>query len=213
MENKEQDITLKDVANVIRNEEWEELKEITKDISKLVPEPVKIDRQTFEKYLLPYLLMEVERNDENNFIFQYNFLKLTNGSYHREIVVIDENGEVMFLLPPLVLDVELKEDRISISTVIKKFYNLFENHYHGVEKELVKDLNEVVKSLKLDEDVYAKYIVEFNKVFSYYKDRFLKAYKKRLGIEDEEDDDKNENKNNNITSLNKINEEDDIFDY
>ena len=213
MDIKEQDVTLKDVAEMIRNEEWEELEGISEDISKLLPEPAKTDRQTFEKYLLPYLLMEVERDDNNSFIFQYNFLKLTNGSYHREVVVIDENGEIMFLLPPLILDVELKENRISISTVIRKFYNLFENHYYGVEKELVRDLNEVIKSLKLDEDIYAKYIVEFNKIFSYYKDRFLRAYKKRLGIEDEENTDENESKNNNTTSLNKLDEEDDIFDY
>jgi len=215
MNDKQEFKNLKEVAENMRQQEWEMLENISKDLNKIANYPAKISLEEFETYFLPYILNEVEKNETNNFIFTYNFLEKTENSWFREIEVVDNKGNVVFILPPLVVDVKLKEDysNLAVNRIINKYYNMLDSGYYGTEKELTKGLSEILKALSVDEEKYKRYIVEYNKIFERYKDRFIRAYKIRKGIPLTDEEKSLENKNKNTTKLNKIDEEDDIFDY
>ena len=207
--------TLADVAETMRLEELEDLKQVTEDLKKVLPKPATISKEEFEIYFLPFFIGEVERNDTNTQIFIYNYLEKTEQSYHRELEVVNEEGDVLYILPPLFIDVFIKNEDLSISFLTKKMSALIESGYYNSDKEIVKGLNEILKSLGADNEKYRKYIIEFNRMVLDYKDRFIRAYKRRKGLpieEEEQTKDKKETKR--ITNVDTtIDEEDDIFDY
>jgi len=198
--------SLKDVVKIKRNEELKELENLSQDLDKIAHSPSRITLEEFETYFLPYIINEVEKDETNNFIFVNNFLEKTNRSWFREIEVVDPKGNVLFILPPLAVDVDIKENSdVVVNKIVTKYYNMIKNGYYNSEKELAEGLANILSNLKVDEEKYKKYIVEYNKIFISYKDRFLKAYKRRKGIPLE--------KETSNKKPNTITEEDDIFDY
>lgn len=213
---KSKEITLKDVSEQRKSEEIKELEEVAEELVSVIPEPIRITKQEFESFFLPFLIGEVERNDINTEIFIYNYLEKTEHSYHRELEVIDDNGDLLYILPPLFIGLDIKDKDMSVSFLTKKMLTLIDSGFYNSDKEIIKGLNAILKSLGTDKDKYGKYILEYNRILSDYKDRFIAAYKKRKGIVVEEvkdETDEQEAKELQNKNINSIDEEDDIFDY
>ena len=211
MEKEKETVNLKTVVKDMKNEEWEQLVNKSKVIEEITRTPASISLEEFEVYFLPFFLEEVGKDEVNTQIFMYNFLEKTEGSYHREIEVKDKEGSVLFILPPLFLDVNVANPDLSISFIVSKLNTLIESGYYGAEKEVTKGLNEILKSLGTDKELYKKYIIEFNRIIETYSDRFINAYKRKKGIPVEETKQQVEDKTKEKKKM--IDEEDDIFDY
>jgi len=216
VETVEQFKDLQEVSEAKKAEEFKMLEELSKDLKNITNFPARITLKEFETYFLPFIINEVDKDETNSFIFVYNFLEKTEKSWFREVEVVDKHGNVLFILPPLAIDVKFKNNKkdLVVNRIVTKYYNMLNNHYHGTEKELKKGLISILKELTVDEDKFKKYIVEYNKIFERYSERFINAYKRKKGIPvDNEQKAVKENKKVKKLNVNKIDEEDDVFDY
>jgi len=106
---------LEEVSKMLMNEEMSEIAESSAILDTVATKYEEITLDFFETYFLPYIIYEVEHNDESNMIFNYNYFKIAK-QYNIPIVVIGNNGEVLYKLPPLMSDINLsKMDNVAFS--------------------------------------------------------------------------------------------------
>lgn len=159
-----------------KREEIEDLISLTEKIKGIDTEEVKLPRSTFETYLLPYLLNEIEHNEVNKTVF-INNLKDLSGGYKTTLLIVDDidNDKVLFKLPPLLLDTNI--DKLAsekVRNTVVAHDNLKEANPKAADAALNRVKKSILKNMEVDNDkieLYRSYIENFKK---FYKNRISK---------------------------------------
>lgn len=114
----------------------DELSKLTEDLD------VEIKERDFKKYFLPIFNGELKLTDANMDIFLNNMYILTN-SYNLPISIIDENEEVIFRLPPIIMDVN--QTSILSNVSFSKLINMYRENKSTVQGDAM--LSSITKSL------------------------------------------------------------------
>ena len=176
--------TMQELREEMRKEELEELEELSQSLNPITDTDVMLELDRFETYLLPFILKEIEHNDENTMVFIENFLSITE-SPRIGIKVIDKNKEVMFRLPGLVMNYENNLDDINLYLEVRKY-----NSYNKVNpREAARVINKTSKYIEdnivADDNEEQEYKADLKKIFEYYKDRITNKEIKKEIIEDD----------------------------
>ena len=164
---------LEEVSKQMQSEEMLELAESSEILTQVNSEEVEITLDFFETYFLPYIIYEVEHTDEYNMIFNYNYYKIAK-KYSVSIVVIGDNNEVLYKLPPLVSDVNLdKLSNVAFSKIVSVFTNVAESNESMANKMLGKALNEVGTLIETKSNVYEQ---SLQAIFQDYKHRLKDSF-------------------------------------
>jgi len=190
--------TLKNVSEEFKKDAWDDVVNISKEIKMLFPENVVIKEKDFIKYFLPLISKKIPNNEKNMKAFKHNMFSLTNSYFIGISVHSDDLKELLFKLPPFLL--EPNEDssllkNISYSKLLLKYDTMKENGFHGANKYMEQNLQGISSVIKPNEDLLTIYALEVDKIY------------KRYNITDNETIEQVKiNKNNNIT-------DEEIFDY
>jgi len=159
---------LKDVLNKERDEEIEYLKELSLTLMPALEQVYEtIPIKEFETYLLPYILGLVERNEANQVIYRDNYFKYSK-HYRHALYVIDNTGEIIYKLPPLVMDANLKKlQNINLNMMVNAIENKdsSNSYFNTILRATTDALNE---SIEPDERILRGYLYELNKIYKDY---------------------------------------------
>ena len=201
----------------------EELSYINYDLEAIVkdnPEDLpKVYEEDFKKYLLPYMLNLVNKNEDvNSKAFFNNWIELV-GDVVKDFYVVDEYGNILFKVPRYLAHFDNTNTPISdvsYITILKEFEVNYERFPEMAEKELDKVLNAISSMVRVNvNDIKIAY--EFYKFLrERYKDYYLN-YKKNYyltvlkGIEQELSKIENQLEENNDDNL--IKKKTELLDY
>lgn len=179
---------LEDVKNNVMSDEIELLSENSEKLSILIDNNEDIDKETFETYFLPYILNTIEITDEVTSVFSYNYRKMTKGSFRVPLFVMDDDGSILYKLPPLFLGLDTDESgKISFTKILSGFFRGLENGNLNAGKIFNANLNATTKHLHKDNSQYDFYRGEIQKIYSDYK-HLIKDKKLDIKNEEVEDD-------------------------
>jgi len=169
---------LEKVVNLLKTQESEDIKQFSKVISTLKNDDKVINLYDFELYFLPYILGEIEKTEVNTAVYIDNILKVTK-SHHIGITVKDNDGKILYKLPPLIADTDItKLDNVAFSTIVNKVNSYLESCPHKVNGILTKVVDIVTDELDLA-DSSKSYTGELIKILTNYNDRVNKVLSKR----------------------------------
>jgi len=192
---------LEEVSKMLMNEEMSEIAESSAILDTVATKYEEITLDFFETYFLPYIIYEVEHNDESNMIFNYNYFKIAK-QYNIPIVVIGNNGEVLYKLPPLMSDINLsKMDNVAFSKIVSMFTNISDNNSNAANKMLGKALEEVGTLVEVASNDYENSLVT---IFQDYKHRLKDSFI---------NDNIKEHFEVDVKKIEEIEEDDDFIDY
>jgi len=177
---------LKDIKKDLMNDEIRELYDSSKILDTINNTGVDISLSHFETYLLPYIIREIEINEKTTAVFYYNIRKIAK-SFKSPIYVIDDNGEVKYKLPPLIIDVNDDSNNISYNRIVKKYLSTIDSNASLANRVFNKEIDEVEKVIANNKEEEDKYVKEFIKIYNDYKHRLKNNLKNSNLIKDEED--------------------------
>jgi len=161
---------LEDVKNIVMSDESKFIEDDSNKLNVLLDVNEDVDKYTFETFLLPYIIGSVELTDDVLAVFSYNYRKLTKGSFRVPLYVMDDDGSVLYKLPPLFLGVDTEESsKISFAKIINSFITGVENNNLNANKILSKNLNKASEHIHTDIEKYEFYRGELQKIYSDYK--------------------------------------------
>jgi len=192
---------LEEVSMMLMSEEMSEIAENSAILETVATKYEEITLEFFETYFLPFVIHEVEHNEEAIMIFNYNYFKIAK-QYNVSIVVIDTNGEVLYKLPPLMSDINLsKMDNVAFSRIVSMFTDMSDNNSNAANKMLGKALGEVGTLVEAASNTYEDSLIT---IFQDYKHRLKDSF-----ISDK----LKEHFKVNAKKIEEIEEDDDFIDY
>lgn len=160
---------LKEVNKMLKNEEAEELANKSANLDVLLDKSYEIDKETFETYFLPYIIGN-ENSDESAAVFSYNYRKMTEGSFRVPLYVLDNDGSILYKLPPLFLGLDTEESgKVSFTKILNSFFMGIENGNINAGKIFNKNMNKTDKHIDKDKGVFEFYRGELQKIYIDYK--------------------------------------------
>jgi len=157
-------------------EEMSEIAELSKSFKDIDIDEAKISLSTFEIYLLPYILKELEHNDANNMVF-INNLKDLVGGYRTTILVVDDNdaSKIIFKLPPMITSTNIEGlEKAKLRNAIVSFEQVKESNPRAADINLKAVTKAVVKGMSKDGEKLAEYRKYSTEFYEYYKNRINK---------------------------------------
>jgi len=172
-ENQNALLKLKEMQERSIIEYLEEASNIVSEVLKYEDEP--LVESDFIKYFLPLLKGDIEPNEENIKTYIENMYNAT-GSYYRGIKVIDDKTkEELFVLPPIMLDIDpdsIVAKNVDYYKMVNMFKQISDNNPFEAEKFLGKATEGIAKATKPDEEQLKKYLDGVVKMFKRYNINF-----------------------------------------
>jgi len=172
MESKQNNNPMEALVKQNKNELKKYLEDMSGIVKEAIVEDVELVRSDFEKYFLPMITMQVEPNEENMKRFINNILAVTE-SYFLGIKVIDDvTKEELFLLPPLMLDLDLNDPmmrNISFFKLLNMYKSIEENSGSEARAFLGKTLPALAsQAFKPDPEKTKRYMEGLLKLYKFY---------------------------------------------
>lgn len=161
---------LEKLAAIKNNDYIEYLKEKVEDIKALEDDEwATLEKADFEKYILPFLIGKVERNEQNISAFLTNVLTVTD-SYYRGIKIVD-NGKPFLYYPPLLLNIkhdsELLEN-VAFSRIVKEYKSLIGDPF-GRDETFLSGIKAGLESvIEPDYEKVKDYLEKLKELYEYY---------------------------------------------
>jgi len=168
---------LKKVNAVLINSHLEELTELSERLAPISEVSEDITIEEFELYFLPFIIGELEFNDENKTIFFYNYKKIAKGVTTPLYVI--EDDEVKYKLPPMLVTNDLDGlDEFNFHRILNVFSNTKDTNPMVADKFLASSLNTISDEINTSKK-YDLYINELRRIYADY------SYRLKVDVKDE----------------------------
>ena len=170
----------------------------------------KVYEDDFIKYLLPFMLNLIDKNDsENSKAFAHNWVNLA-GDLVKPINVVDHAGEVLFKVPKYLANHDQDNtpiSKVSYITILKEFETEYERVPSLAEANLNRAMNSIGSMVSIDEeslrdymelyytlrDRYAGYynnytVTKYNEILKEINDKIIALKDRILGVYPEDPD-------------------------
>ena len=157
----------------------EELSYVTDDIKTLADEDPddlpKVYEDDFIKYLLPFLLNLVDKNDTDDaVVFKHNWINLT-GDLIKPFNVVDHSGNILFKVPKYLANYDQDNtpiNKVSYITILKEFKNEYERTPNLAEVNLDKTMKSISSMVSIDNEAIKEYL----RFYYMLKDKYENYY-------------------------------------
>ena len=157
----------------------DELSYANEDIKALAdgdPEDLpKVYEDDFIKYLLPFLLNLINKNDaENITAFKHNWISLT-GDLIKPFNVVDHNNTILFKVPKYLANYDQDNtpiSQVSYITILKEFENEYERTPSLAEANLDRAMKGISSMINIDKNAIKEYLEFYYMLRDIYKDYY-----------------------------------------